>query len=477
MFKLEKIFQKDDNLYINICILLKSFLVFLSIYIFSILESNSIYDLFNFDIYKKSKFYVISIYFPIFYFLFSFIFRTTKKRYVVHFFSFLLNDIIPFIIAIPFTLYIFFILKINYEVDISNVYLLVFIIFSLFFIRKTFDIYYINLMNNNIIQRNIMLVGTIESIQKIIKERGDKINIYKCCLINGNDKKALEKARMTLKIPVFTDNSEVRMILEYHELGQIWILDDGDKNLVNYHLDLIIKFSVDVIIVSTKSNLKINSKLLYDNLINNKYTYTNYQTSQFYGSSLLIKLFIDKILSIIFLIILAPILLLAIILIYMEDGFPLFFSQESAGWDGRRFKVYKLRVYKKKILNKQFQVIENEKKMLKIGKIIRKFRIEEIPQFINILKGEMSIVGPRPQYLRDDITYSHVYKQFLKRNKTFPGLTGWAQIKGYRGKRPSNENMKKRMEHDVWYMSNWSNRLDFYIILKTFFLIFTKQKR
>ena len=115
--------------------------------------------------------------------------------------------------------------------------------------------------------------------------------------------------------------------------------------------------------------------------------------------------------------------------------------------------------------------------MLKIGKIIRKFRIEEIPQFINILKGEMSIVGPRPQYLKDDITYSQVYKQFLKRNKTFPGLTGWAQIKGYRGKRPSNENMKKRMEHDVWYMSNLSNRLDFYIILKTFFLIFTKQKR
>ena len=476
MFKLEKIFQKDDNLYINICILLKSFLVFLLIYIFSILESNSIYDLFNFDIYKKSKFYVISIYFPIFYFLFSFVFRTTKKRYVVHFFSFLLNDIIPFIIAIPFTLFIFFLLKINYKVEISNVYLLVLVIFSLFFIRKILDIYYINLMNNNIIQRNIMLVGTIESIQKIIKERGDKINIYKCCLINGNDKKALEKARMTLKIPVFTDNSEVRMILEYHELGQIWILDEGEKNLVNYHLDLIIKFSVDVIIVSTKSNLKINSKLLYDNLINNKYTYTNYQTSQFYGSSLLIKLFIDKILSIIFLIILAPILLLAFIFIYMEDGFPLFFSQESAGWDGRRFNVYKLRVYKK-ILNRKSESKKNEKKMLRIGKIIRKFRFEESPQLLNILKGNMSIVGPRPQFVKDDLRYALVYKHFLKRNKTFPGLTGWAQINGYRGKKPSNENMKKRMEHDVWYMNNWSIWLDFYIILKTLTLLFIKSTK
>jgi lipopolysaccharide/colanic/teichoic acid biosynthesis glycosyltransferase len=479
MFKLEKIFQKDDNFYINSSIFLKSFLVFLTIYIFSILEFNSIYDLFNFDIYKQSKYFVISIYFSIFYFLFSFILRTTKKRYVVHILSFLLNDIIPFIIAIPFTLYIFFILKINYKMDISNIYLLVFVIFNLFLIRKFLDIYYNNLMNNNLIQRNVMLVGTVESIQEILKSRDDNINIYKCCLINNDDSKTLDIARRSLKIPVFTDKSEVemRILLEYHELGQIWILDDGEKDLVNYHIDLVNHFSVDIIIVSLKSDLKISSKLLYDNLINNKYTYTNYQTSQFYGSNLLIKLFLDKILSIIFLIILSPIILLVMIFIYFEDGFPLFFSQESAGWDGRRFKVYKLRVYKKKILNKQFQVIENEKKMLKIGKIIRKFRIEEIPQFINILKGEMSIVGPRPQYVRDDITYSYVYKQFLKRNKTFPGLTGWAQIKGYRGKRPSNENMKKRMEHDVWYMSNWSNRLDFYIILKTFFLIFTKQKR
>ena len=477
MFRLEKIFQKDDNFYINISILLKSFLVFLSIYIFSILEFNSIYDLFNFDIYKKSKYFVISIYFPIFYFLFSFIFRVTKKRYVVHLFSFLLNDIIPFIIAIPFTLYIFFIFKINYKIDINNIYLLVFIIFNLFLIRKILDIYYNNLMNNNLIQRNIMLVGSIESIQKILKEKKDKINIYKCCIIKSNDKKALEKARMSLKIPVFTDKSEMRVILEYHELGQIWILDDEEKNLVNYHLDLVVKFFIDIIIVSLKSNLKSNSKLLYDNLINNKYTYINYQTSQFYGLSLLIKLFLDKILSVIFLIILAPILLLAIILIYIEDGFPLFFLQESAGWDGRRFNVYKLRIYKKKILDKQSQINQNENKMLKIGKIIRKLRIEDVPQIFNILKGDMSIVGPRPQFVKDDLIYAQVYKQFLTRNKTFPGLTGWAQIKGYRGKRPSNENMKKRMEYDVWYLNNWSNGLDFYIILKTFLAIFAKPKK
>ena len=329
-------------------------------------------------------------------------------------------------------------------------------------------------MNNNTIQRNIMLVGTVESIEKILKEKKDKINIYKCCLIKNDKKDTLERARMSLKIPVFTDKSEVRIILEYHELGQIWILDNEDKNLVKYFLELVVKFSVDIIIVSLKGNLKNNSKLITDNLINNKYTYSNYQTSQFYGLSLLIKLFFDKMFSILFLFLISPIFVLVTICIYIEDGFPIFFSEESSGWDGRRFNLLKFRTYKKSTTSKK---LTDDKEFLRIGKIIRTLRIEDIPQFFNILKGDMSIVGPRPQIIKDDLVYAQVYKHFLKRNKTFPGLTGWAQVNGYRGQRPSNENMKKRMEHDLWYMNNWNIWLDLYIFFKTFYIIFNKPKK
>ena len=479
MFRLEKIFQQDDHFYINISIFLKSFLVFLLIYIFSILEFNSIFDLLNYNIYKTSKYFILSLYFPIFYLLFSFILRVTKKRYVVHFLSFLLNDLVTLLVVIPFTLYVFFLLKINFKIDINSSYLLILIICTLYIFRKILDYLYNNLMNNNVIQRNIMLVGTVESIEKILKEKKDKINIYKCCLIKSDkiksDKKdTVEIARMNLKIPVFTDRSEVRIILEYHELGQIWILDNEDKNLVNYFLDLVVKFSVDIIIVSLKGNLKNNSKLITDNLINNKYTYSNYQTSQFYGLSLLIKLFFDKMFSILFLFLISPIFVLVTICIYIEDRFPIFFSEESAGWDGRRFNLHKFRIYKKNISSKK---LTDDKEFLRIGKIIRNLRIDEIPQFFNILKGDMSIVGPRPHILKDDLVYAQVYKHFLKRNKTFPGLTGWAQVNGYRGNKPTSEHMKKRMEYDLWYMNNWSNGLDFYIILKTFFAIFTRPKR
>ena len=480
MFRLEKIFQVDDSVYINIAIFWKGFAVFLSIYIFSILEFNSIFDLLNYDIYKTSKYFYLSLYFTASYLLFSFILGIMKKKYVTSFLIFLINDIVPFVITLPFTLYIFFILKMDFNIDINISYLLILIICNLFIVRKITDALYNNLMNNNVIQRNIMLVGSIEDIQKILKEKKDQINIYKCCLIKNDNIGSLEKARMILKIPVFTDETEMRVILEYHELGQIWILDNEEKNLANYFLDLVIKFSVDIFIVNFKDNSKNNSKnnlnLLSENLINNKYSYSNYQTSRFYGFNLFIKIFLDKIFSIIFLLLLSPIFILAMIFILIEDGFPILFSEESPGWDGRRFYLHKLRTLKKNEFGKTVQEKEDDKEFLKIGKIIRRLHIDEIPQFLNILKGDMSIVGPRPHEFQEDLIYSKVFKKFLKRNKTSPGLTGWAQIHGYRGSKPTSELMKKRMEYDLWYMNNWNTWLDFYIILKTFFIIFTKPK-
>ena len=168
---------------------------------------------------------------------------------------------------------------------------------------------------------------------------------------------------------------------------------------------------------------------------------------------------------------------MAIILILIEDGFPIFTSEECAGWDGRRFDVHKLRILKNNKIDKNITIKEEDKTFLKVGRIIRRLHIDEIPQFYNILKGDMSIVGPRPHMVKDDLIYAKVFKLFLKRNKTFPGLTGWAQVNGFRGKRPSNENMKKRMEHDLWYMNNWSIFLDLYIILKTFYKMFSKPSK
>ena len=168
----------------------------------------------------------------------------------------------------------------------------------------------------------------------------------------------------------------------------------------------------------------------------------------------------------------SPILIISSLLIYIEDGYPILFTQNRTGWDGRRFKIFKLRSLKKGSFDKTIQVTTDDKRKLKCGTFLRQFSIDEIPQLFNVLRGDMSIVGPRPHMVEHDIKYSNIFKGFLKRHKCSPGLTGWAQVNGLRGATPNPENMKKRMEHDLWYLNNWTIYLDLYIILKTFYIIF-----
>ena len=449
MFRLEKVFQNDDNFFIKISLFLKVISILLSIYIFSILEFKTIYDLFNINIFTNSKYYNISIFIIPIYFLIS-IFSNNSNKYKTNFIIFLIYDILPFIISIL-------------------LYLVFCIILILYFTKILTNYFYNYLINENIIQRNIMLVGEFKDILKLMNEHKEKINIYKCCLIITDKYTDLSKLRIELKIPIFTQIADIRSILEYHSLGQIWILDNK-KNDLEILLNNVLKFSVDILIVDVVSKVVG----LKENLINDKYKFKYYEISKFYGFKLLLKIISDKVLSLIFLISFSPLISISMLLIYLEDGFPLFFTQDRTGWDGRRFKIYKLRSLKKFNFDKTVQVQAGDNRVLKVGKFIRRFSIDELPQFYNVLIGDMSIVGPRPHMVEHDILYSSLFKNFLKRHKSNPGLTGWAQVNSLRGATPTPEHMRKRMEYDLWYLSNWTLWLDYFIILKTFYVVFKK---
>ena len=229
----------------------------------------------------------------------------------------------------------------------------------------------------------------------------------------------------------------------------------------------IIQFSVDTLNVDLNGTLNLKGK----ELLGNKFDYQFYERSRFYGISLFFKILIDKFLSIFFLIIASPLLIVSSILILIEDGRPILFTQNRTGWDGRRFKIYKLRSLKKIIFDKTEQVTKDDKRLLKVGLFLRRFSIDELPQFFNVLKGDMSIVGPRPHMVEHDIYYSILFDNFLKRHKCNPGITGWAQVNGLRGATPNPDIMKRRMEFDLWYLNNWTVYLDLYIILKTFYAL------
>ncbi len=465
MFKLEKVFQNDDSGYILFVNFFKSITLFITSYFFSILSKNSIYELINFSYFKNSNYFFFSIIITITYFVISF-FLKHNYQFKKNFISFLKEDISNLIASLIFTFSIIFILNINFNLENELFYLIVFFVLNLGLLKLFFNFLYQYLIDKNVIQKNIMLVGNYKEIKQVLSEKFEKILIFKCCMITDISEYNLKILKSEIKFPIFNENEDIRSILEYHSLGQIWILNGG-KNKSGI-ISKIFKFSVDTLNVKLDETLNIKGK----QLLANKYDYEYYEKSRFYGINLFLKILIDKILSIIFLIISSPFLIMSTLAIYLEDGLPILFTQNRTGWDGRRFKIYKLRSLKKTSFDRTLQVTVDDKRLLKFGKIIRRYSIDELPQFFNVLNGDMSIVGPRPHMVEHDIHYSSLFNSFLKRHKCNPGLTGWAQVNGLRGATPKPEIMKKRMQYDLWYLNNWTIWLDIYIIFKTFYALF-----
>jgi len=464
MFRLEKVFQNDDSGFLIFFKICKTLQILISSYIFVLLSNNSIYELSQYKIFINSNYYIYTILLALTFFVSS-SFLKNSKEYKSNFISFLREDILIIFFSGIFVFAIIFVLSIDFVIDINFIYLSIFQLIFLSLTKIFFNNLYQKLIDKNVIQKNIMLVGTYKDIKKIVSENFDKIFIFKCCLIVDIDNINLKLIKSEIKFPIFNIEDDIRSILEYHFLGQIWILDGNKIN--KSLLSRIFKYSVDTLNIKLEEvqNFK-GKKLLAD-----KYDFEFYEKSRFYGVNLFLKIIIDKIFSLIFLIIAFPILIISSLLIYIEDGYPLLFTQNRTGWDGRRFKIYKLRSLKKIAFDKTLQVTKDDKRLLKIGKIIRRFSIDELPQFLNVLKGDMSIVGPRPHMVEHDIHFSLIFDNFLKRHKCNPGLTGWAQVNGLRGATPTPEVMKKRMDYDLWYLNNWTIWLDIYIIFKTFYAI------
>ena len=464
MFRLEKVFQNDDSGYILFSDFIKSVTLFISSYMFVILSEYSIYELTDYNLFKNSNFFLYSIFLSVIYFIISF-FIKKRKEYKKNFLSFLKEDFYNFCVSVILTFAIIFIFRINLTLELIFIYLLITNISVLFLVKLYFNNLYQQLIEKNIIQKNIMIVGTYEDIKKIINESLEKIFIFKCCMITDLNNLNLKLIKSEIKFPIFNLNEDIRSILEYHSLGQIWILN-GDKNKSDA-FSKIFKYSVDTLNIKLEEVPNLKGK----KLLANKYDFEFYEMSRFYGVNLFLKILIDKFFSLIFLLIASPILIFSAIAIYIEDGFPIFFTQNRTGWDGRRFKIYKLRSLKKISFDKTLQVTKDDKRLLKIGKLLRRYSVDELPQFINVLNGDMSIVGPRPHMVEHDIHYSSIFNNFLKRHKCSPGLTGWAQVNGLRGATPKPEIMKKRMDYDLWYLNNWTIWLDLYIIFKTFYAL------
>lgn len=165
------------------------------------------------------------------------------------------------------------------------------------------------------------------------------------------------------------------------------------------------------------------------------------------------------------------------ILIKFESRGPLIFKQPREGLNGEHFICYKFRSMRMNNMANKIHATKDDNRITKIGSFLRKTSIDELPQFLNVLKGDMSIVGPRPHLESLSIEYQKVVEDYLKRHIVKPGITGLAQVSGYRGEVIKNSDIKNRVRLDIFYIENWSFFLDIKIIIKTFFTMFSKEEK
>ena len=194
--------------------------------------------------------------------------------------------------------------------------------------------------------------------------------------------------------------------------------------------------------------------------------------SPFGGTSGLVKRAADIVLSLLILALVAPLLVMLALAVKLSSPGPAIFRQRRYGLDGEEIVVYKLRTMS---VTEDGDAIrqcgKDDARVTPLGRFLRRTSLDELPQFVNVLQGRMSIVGPRPHAVAHNELYRKLITGYMQRHKVRPGLTGWAQVNGLRGETESVDKMKARIDYDLDYLRNWSLRLDLYIIVKTAWIV------
>lgn len=188
--------------------------------------------------------------------------------------------------------------------------------------------------------------------------------------------------------------------------------------------------------------------------------------------NLVFKWVFDKVVALTALVLLSPVMIAAAIAIKLESKGPVFFMQQRHGFNNELINIYKFRSMRSDMLDSGAAklVTRGDQRVTRVGKFIRKTSIDELPQLFNVLKGELSIVGPRPHALQakaDNKLYYDAVEGYFARHRVKPGMTGWAQINGWRGETDTIDKIMQRVNHDLYYIEHWSILFDLYIVMMT----------
>jgi putative colanic acid biosynthesis UDP-glucose lipid carrier transferase len=343
---------------------------------------------------------------------------------------------------------------------------LVFVIISISFLKFLWFFLlkrYRSLGNNS---RTTVVLGFDQSAKNIIKLFKSKSNLgYKYLGFFSNRKH---------KIKEYLGN--LADVLKYTNENEVDEIYCSLKELTKEEIKIISKFATDQ---------SITLKLIPDSIE----LYSKNQSVQYYDDALMVlnvnrlpfefaeNFYIKRIFDIIFSLVvcffilswLIPILW---IVVKLESNGPLVFKQKREGIKGEEFVCYKFRSMRVDELSRKVHVAKNDARVTRIGAFLRKTSIDELPQFFNVLQGHMSVVGPRPHIESLSLEYQKEVDDYLKRHIVKPGITGLAQVSGYRGEVKKISDIKNRVRLDVFYIENWSFLLDLKIVFKTALNVF-----
>jgi putative colanic acid biosynthesis UDP-glucose lipid carrier transferase len=268
-------------------------------------------------------------------------------------------------------------------------------------------------------------------------------------------------------LPTLGKLEEIRSIIKRYEIQTIYIAVSLDSS------PLIQKIYFDLL--DENVNIHWAPNIFALNLINHSVKelagipILTLSETPLIGTHLLVKSIEDRVLSLLMLLLVSPVMLVTAIMIKTESPGPVFFRQERTGWDGKNFRIWKFRSMKLHTEEEGVvkQATREDPRITRIGKFIRRTSIDELPQLFNVMAGQMSLVGPRPHALQHNIEYSKQIEAYLARHRIKPGITGLAQIRGFRGETKELEQMEQRVKYDLEYINNWSLWLDLSILART----------
>ena len=318
-------------------------------------------------------------------------------------------------------------------------------------------------------RRRIIIAGAGDLGSRVVRELTQATWTGLDIIAYFDDKYTEKGSYIVDGIPVMGTLDDLHTFVQENPVEQVWIA-------LPLRAELRVRTLLKTLRHSTIDVLFIPDIFSFD-LLNHSITQIagiavmNLSTSPMVGVSRMIKAVEDRIVAAVILLMISPIMLAISIGIKFGSPGPVIFRQQRHGWEGMIIEVWKFRTMKvhQEEGGKVTLATKNDSRITPFGSFLRRTSLDELPQFINVLQGRLSVVGPRPQPVEINHEFMENVNQYMKRHKVKPGITGWAQVHGLRGDMSDMNKVRKRIEHDLYYIENWSLRLDLKIIFMTLF--------